>query len=125
MQLIGIVCSLALCIYHYVYILKTADGYFNKTYVGYSTDVFSRLKKHNSSKGAKATRGHEWEIIFIKKFSLKSKALSFEYQLKKDIKKYINLKKYINYYQNIICFENPNKTTDELFFPSRRTNFQR
>ena len=49
--------------YHYVYILKTADGYFNKTYVGYSTDVFSRLKKHNSSKGAKATRGYKWKNL--------------------------------------------------------------
>ena len=73
--------------YHYVYILKTLDGYLNKTYVGYSTDVNSRLKKHNSSKGAKATRGYKWKIIYKKKFLSKSKALSFEYYLKKDRKK--------------------------------------
>jgi len=73
--------------YHYVYILKTVDGYFNKTYVGYSTDVISRLKKHNSSKGAKATRGYIWKIIYKKRFLSKSKALSFEYHLKKDRKK--------------------------------------
>ncbi|MBD1132770.1 GIY-YIG nuclease family protein [Pelagibacterales bacterium SAG-MED45] len=75
---------------HYVYIIKTKKGY-KKTYVGYSTNVKNRLLKHNSSKGAKATRGHEWEIIFIKKFSLKSKALSFEYQLKKDRKKRLSI----------------------------------
>jgi len=75
---------------HYVYILKTKNGY-KKTYVGYSTNVKNRLIKHNSSKGAKATRGHEWKIIFIKKFSLKSKALSFEYQLKKDRKKRLSI----------------------------------
>ena len=73
--------------YHYVYILKTLDGYLNKTYVGYSTDVNSRLKKHNSSKGAKATRGYKWKIIYKKRFLSKSKALSFEYCLKKDRKK--------------------------------------
>ena len=75
---------------HYVYILKTKKG-FKKTYVGYSTDVKNRLKKHNSSRGAKATRGYEWEIIFIKKFLLKSKALSFEYHLKKDRKKRLSI----------------------------------
>jgi len=73
--------------YHYVYILKTEDGYINKTYVGYSTDIFSRLKKHNSSKGAKATRGYKWKIIYKKRFISKPKALSFEYYLKKDRKK--------------------------------------
>ena len=73
--------------YHYVYILKTLDGYLNKTYVGYSVDVNSRLKKHNSSKGAKATRGYKWKIIYIKRFLSKSEALSFEYFLKKDRKK--------------------------------------
>jgi len=73
--------------YHYVYILKTEDGYINKTYVGYSTDVDSRLEKHNSSKGAKATRGYKWKIIYKKRFISKSRALSFEYYLKKDRKK--------------------------------------
>ena len=63
------------------------DEYINKTYVGYTTDLISRLKKHNSSKGAKATRGYKWKIIYKKKFLSKSKALSFEYNLKKDRKK--------------------------------------
>ena len=73
--------------YHYVYIIKTIDGYFKKTYVGYSTDVASRLKKHNLSKGAKATKGYKWKIIYKKRFLSKSKALSFEYFLKKDRKR--------------------------------------
>ena len=73
--------------YHYVYILKTLDGYLNKTYVGYSTNVNLRLNKHNSSKGAKSTRGYKWKIIYKKRFLSKSEALSFEYSLKKDRKK--------------------------------------
>ena len=79
--------------YHYVYILKTLDGYKNKTYVGYSTNVLSRLKKHNSSKGAKSTKGYKWKIIFKKRFRSKSKALSFEYYLKKDRKKRLSILK--------------------------------
>ena len=79
--------------YHYVYILKTLDEYINKTYVGYTTDVISRLKKHNSSKGAKATRGYKWKIIYKKRFLSKSKALSFEYNLKKDRKKRLSILK--------------------------------
>ena len=77
--------------YHYVYILKTLDGYLNKTYVGYSKDLNSRLKKHNSSKGAKATRGYKWKIIYKKRFMSKSEALSFEYLLKKDRKKRLSI----------------------------------
>ena len=79
--------------YHYVYILKTLDGYIKKSYVGYSTNVIARLKKHNSSKGAKSTRGYKWEIIYKKRFLSKSKALSFEYKLKKDRKKRLSILK--------------------------------
>ena len=69
------------------------NGYINKTYVGYTTDVISRLKKPNSSKGAKATRGYKWNLIYKKRFLSKSKALSFEYKLKKDRKKRLSILK--------------------------------
>ncbi len=72
--------------YHYAYMLKTLDGYKKKTYVGYTINIVNRLKKHNTSKGAKSTRGYKWKVIFKKKFLSKSKALSFEYKLKKDRK---------------------------------------
>jgi putative endonuclease len=73
--------------------LKTLPGYRSKTYVGYSTNLISRLIKHNSNKGAKATKGYKWEIIFKKKFLTKSKAMSFEYLLKNDRKKRISILK--------------------------------
>ena len=49
--------------------LKTIDLDFkNKTYVGYSIQILkARLNKHNSSKGAKATKGYLWKMIFKKK----------------------------------------------------------
>ena len=77
--------------FHYVYILKTKIGYRNKTYVGYSTNVLKRLDKHNASKGARSTRGYKWDLIFKKRFLSKSKALSFEYLLKKDRKKRLSI----------------------------------
>ena len=58
-----------------------------KTYVGYTNNLSSRLKKHNSGKGAKSTRGLKWKIIFKKKFYDKSSAMSYEYKLKNDKKK--------------------------------------
>ena len=79
--------------YHYVYILKTLDGYIKKSYVGYSTNVVARLNKHNSSKGAKATRGYKWKIVYKKKFKTKSRAMSFEYMLKNDRKKRLSILK--------------------------------
>ena len=43
-----------------------------------------RISKHNSNTGAKSTKGYKWILIYKKKFYLKSKAMSFEYKLKKD-----------------------------------------
>ena len=79
--------------YHYVYMLKTLSGYTDKTYVGYTTNILLRLNKHNSSKGAKSTRGYKWKVVYKKRFNSKSKALSFEYFLKKDRKKRLSILK--------------------------------
>ena len=79
--------------YHYVYILKTLDGYIKRSYVGYSTIVNLRLDKHNKSRGAKATRGYKWKVVYKKRFNSKSKAMSFEYLLKKDRKKRLSILK--------------------------------
>ena len=75
----------------YVYFIKTLDGYPVKTYVGYTNNLNKRLEKHNSNLGAKSTKGYKWEIIYKKKFYSKSKALSFEYKLKKDRKERLKL----------------------------------
>ena len=72
---------------YYVYMLKNISNNKKKTYVGYTHNLDKRLKKHNSNKGAKSTKGYKWELIFKKKFLLKSNAMSYEYKLKKDRKK--------------------------------------
>ena len=76
---------------YYVYFIKTLDYYRFKTYVGYTNNLNKRLEKHNSNLGAKSTRGYKWEVVYKKKFYSKSKALSFEYKLKKDRKERLRL----------------------------------
>jgi len=81
--------------------LKCTTPKIKKTYVGYTNNLVKRLKKHNNSKGAKSTKGFKWKIIYKKKFLSKSKAMSFEYSLKKNKKKrlkIINCNKIINEY---------------------------
>ena len=67
--------------------LKCINPKIKKTYVGYTNNLVKRLKKHNNSKGAKSTKGFKWQIIYKKEFLNKSKAMSFEYSLKKNRKK--------------------------------------
>ena len=71
----------------YVYMLKGVNNRSIKTYVGYTNNLKLRLKKHNSGRGAKSTRGYKWKIIYKKRFYDKRLAMSFEYKLKKDLKK--------------------------------------
>ena len=67
---------------YYVYILININGKSNPTYVGYTNNVFNRLKLHNSSKGAKFTRGRIWKIIYKKRYKNKSDAMKDEYKIK-------------------------------------------
>ena len=76
---------------YYVYLIKTLDGYYDKSYVGFTKNLKNRLSKHNSNLGAKSTKGYKWKLIFKKKFLSKTKALSFEYKLKKDRKERLRL----------------------------------
>ena len=62
--------------------IKSISTGIKKTYVGYTIDLESRLKKHNTNKGAKSTKGYKWILIYSKKFKTKNEAMSFEYSLK-------------------------------------------
>ena len=75
----------------YVYLIKTIKGNKKKTYVGYTNNIINRLSKHNLNKGAKSTKGYKWELVYKKRFNSKNKALSYEYKLKNDKKKRLNL----------------------------------
>ena len=76
---------------YYVYLIKTLNGYKNKSYVGYTNNLISRINKHNSNLGAKSTKGYKWELVYKKRFLSKQMALSFEYKLKKNRKERLKL----------------------------------
>ena len=75
----------------YMIITKKINRYF--TYVGYSKNIEKRLSLHNSSKGAKFTKGNYWKIIYKKKYNSKSEAMKAEYNLKKNYNYRSKLKK--------------------------------
>jgi len=74
----------------YMIITKKINRYI--TYVGYSKNIEKRLILHNSSKGAKFTKGNYWKIIYQKKYNSKSGAMIAEYKLKKNHKLRLKLK---------------------------------
>ena len=69
---------------YFVYLLISTNYDENLSYVGYTNNLKNRLIKHNSSKGAKFTRGRKWKIIYSKSYPNKSIAISEEYKLKKN-----------------------------------------
>tara|TARA_B100001939_G_scaffold293200_1_gene265694 strand:- start:189 stop:434 length:246 start_codon:yes stop_codon:yes gene_type:complete len=52
------------------------------TYVGYTNNLKKRITLHNSSKGAKFTRGRKWKLIYKEKLNSKKEAISREYYIK-------------------------------------------
>ena len=65
----------------YVYMLK-CKSVKPITYVGYTNNLKKRINLHNSSKGAKFTRGRKWVLIYKEKFKSKKEAISREYYIK-------------------------------------------
>jgi putative endonuclease len=54
------------------------------SYVGYTNNIRNRILLHNSSRGAKFTKGKEWKLIYFKRYQNKLDAMKNEYRLKKD-----------------------------------------
>ena len=59
-----------------------AKGKTNITYVGHTNNLKKRLLLHNSSKGAKFTRGRTWKLIYKEVLTSKNEAISREYYIK-------------------------------------------
>ena len=71
---------------YYVYLLISLSNKKFISYVGYTNNLKNRLILHNSSKGAKFTRGRKWKLIYKKKYNNKSLAMKEEYKLKQNLK---------------------------------------
>ena len=78
---------------YFVYMLlaKHKDKFIS--YVGYTNNLNKRLSLHNSSKGAKFTKGKKWKLIYFKKYQNKVDAMKNEYKLKKNYKLRLKIKK--------------------------------
>ena len=61
-----------------------------KTYVGYTNNLKERIKKHNSGKGTKSTRGRKWKLLYFEEFISKKEAILRECYIKKN-RKFRNL----------------------------------
>jgi len=69
---------------YYVYLIISKKLNKYRSYVGYTNNINKRILLHNSSKGAKFTRGNKWKLIYVKKYNEKSTAMQEEYKLKKN-----------------------------------------
>ncbi len=78
---------------YYVYLIVSTNKEKLLSYVGYTSDINNRLKLHNSSKGAKFTKGRKWKLIYKKAYTSRSLAMTNEYKLKKNYKKRLKIKK--------------------------------
>ena len=69
----------------YVYLICTKNNNNSLvSYVGYTNNIKKRIDLHNTSKGAKFTRGRKWSLIYKKRFKNKVEAMKYEYILKND-----------------------------------------
>ena len=71
---------------YYVYLIVSKVKNKTISYVGYTNKLLKRISLHNSSKGAKFTKGKKWKLIYYKSYSLKKIAMKEEYILKKNYK---------------------------------------
>ena len=78
---------------YYVYLIVTNVKNRTFSYVGYTNDLLKRIILHNSSKGAKFTKGKKWKLIYYKSYSSKKIAMKEEYYLKKNYNLRNNIKK--------------------------------
>ncbi len=71
----------------YVYLIVSRLKNNKKiSYVGYTNNIQKRLNLHNTSKGAKFTRGKKWRLVYYEKYGTKSLAMRNEILLKKNYK---------------------------------------
>lgn len=65
-----------------VYILKSTKT--NKYYIGHTSDIIGRLKRHNKGLSKYTKKFIPWELIYHEEYNTKSEA----YRRKIEIKKY-------------------------------------
>ena len=67
--------------FHYVYILESTKD-TSRHYTGTTTDLESRLKRHNSGELPHSRKYRPWRVMAAVAFDEKAKAIAFERYLK-------------------------------------------
>jgi len=67
--------------HYYVYILQSIE-FPDKTYIGFTTDLTNRLKKHNEGGSRYTSQFKPWKYRVTISFDEKERALAFEKYLK-------------------------------------------
>src|SRR5436189_157850 len=81
---------------YFAYIIESTVS--RRWYIGYSSDLDSRLNYHNKGFN-RSTRGREpWRYIFQREFTSMSDALDFEKYLKKARRKKFIMKKFAEHF---------------------------
>lgn len=70
----------------FVYIIASQRGADRRTYVGWTTDLDKRIRRHNTGTGAKSTRGRHWVLMYAERYKTRGAAMSREWHLKRDRK---------------------------------------
>ncbi len=75
----------------FVYVLGSRRNDERRTYVGWTTDLQRRLRRHNSGAGAKSTRGREWRLLYSENCTTRNEAMSSRvaYQARQEVSRVI------------------------------------
>jgi putative endonuclease len=66
---------------YYVYVILCVDGSF---YTGYTKNIDTRIKLHESGKGARYTKMHKpQKVAYLELFDVRAQAMKREKQIKK------------------------------------------
>lgn len=66
---------------HYVYLLRS-ESQPNQTYVGYTTDLRTRMLDHKAGRSTHTSKFVPWKLATYLAFSAKPQALAFEAYMK-------------------------------------------
>ena len=77
----------------YIYVLKGSSN--PSYYVGYTSDLKTRIENHNAGNNTSTRRGRPWRLIYYEAFSAKNLAQRREQILKQRGKAWQELKKRI------------------------------
>lgn len=67
-----------------MYVLGSVSGAVRRTYVGWCLNIDARLAQHNAGRGARATRGRAWVLLYAERYATRQQAMSREVSLKRD-----------------------------------------